>query len=63
MTDWKATPEIRFVDRIMGWNGQRALKQQVLQQNWERQSPVETDTHYAGEWAFEWRDVPLVEDD
>ncbi len=56
MSDWQATPELRFVER----DTQDGMFK-ILQQKWERQLDYETATHYKGEWEFEWRDVPLHE--
>ena len=64
MSNWIATNELRFVDRILKWEsgeGDTRIPLQtirILQQKWE--CHVKEDD-YLRTLKIEWRDVPVVE--
>ena len=58
MTEWKPTPELRFVETIdADYEGRRC----VLQQKWIKAHPQMQGERIT--WDEEWRDVPLVEEE
>jgi len=55
MTEWQATPELRFVKRYL--NSDKSTD--TLQQKWVRPG---RDWEGCAVTKFEWRDVPIVEE-
>ena len=62
MSNWIATNELRFVKRrVYDYNPEKGRVVRILQQKWADKDPTKENWLYPVK--YEWRDVPVVEEE